>query len=202
MHLDRVAGDLLAPAVEPLLELAARERQARAVEQRFQQRELARRDRDRPAAVRDLAGGGIERERAVRDLRLGAAGVAAEHGADARRELLQAEGLDQVVVGAEIEALHPVGDRVARGEDEHRDAVLAPAQAVEDLEPVLAGQAEVEEHEVVGLGRERGLRSGAVLHPVGRVAFLPQPLAQAFPDHCVVFHEKQPHVGHPRSIGT
>ena len=43
-------------------------------------------------------------------------------GAQARRELLERERLDEVVVGARVEAGDPVVDGVARGEDEDRHA--------------------------------------------------------------------------------
>src|SRR5581483_5547868 len=100
VHFHRVAGDFLAPAVEPLLELRARERLAGSVEQRTQQRELAARDADLAPLVEHLAAAGIEPEVAVLDQRLGAPRMTSEHGADARRQLVELERLYQVIIGA------------------------------------------------------------------------------------------------------
>ena len=47
--------------------------------------------------------------------------------ADARRELVQIERLDEVVVRAGIEAGDAIADRIARSEDQHRPRVVAPA---------------------------------------------------------------------------
>ena len=57
VHLDRVALHLLAPAVELLLELLARQHAAGGQQQRMQQVELARRQRHGLAVLRDAARG-------------------------------------------------------------------------------------------------------------------------------------------------
>ena len=44
---------------------------------------------------------------------------ATDQGAGAGQQLLEGERLAQVVVGAAVEAAHPVADRVARREKEH-----------------------------------------------------------------------------------
>ena len=63
-----------------------------------------------------------------------------QHGLDARDQLARAEGLGHVVVGAELEAEHPVDLLVARRERDHRRLAERP-DAPADLEPVDAGQA-------------------------------------------------------------
>jgi hypothetical protein len=83
---------------------------------------------------------------------------AAQQGAQPRLQLAQRERLDQVVVGAGVEALDAVVDGVARGEHEHRRAVAGLAHAPADLEAVDAGHADVEHH---GVGRRDGQRSSA-----------------------------------------
>jgi hypothetical protein len=78
----------------------------------------------------------------------------------------------------------------ARGDDQNRDALAAPAQAFEQREPVLLWQAEIEQHERVRrLGSERRFGGCAVLHPVDHVAVLAQRRAHARADHHVVFYE-------------
>ena len=75
-------------------------------------------------------------------------GLAAQQCANARRELVQVERLDQVVIGAGIEALYPVGDRIARGDDENRQLLPKGAGGCQDLETSLARQAEIEQQQV------------------------------------------------------
>ena len=76
------------------------------------------------------------------------AGVsAAQHRADARQQLARAEGLGEVVIGAELESHHPVGFLAHAGEDDHRDLRLG-AQLAQQLHAVLAAQTQIEQHQV------------------------------------------------------
>ena len=61
---------------------------------------------------------------------------AAQQRAQPRQQLAQRERLDEVVVGAGVEARDAVVDRVARGEHQHRRAVAGLAHAPADLEAV------------------------------------------------------------------
>ena len=80
--------------------------------------------------------------------------AAAQHGTDAGRDLRGAEGLDDVVVGAELEADDPVGLGAAGGDHHDRHGGFAPQRAAH-VAAVDVGQAEVEQHEVrIGLARE------------------------------------------------
>ena len=87
---------------------------------------------------------------------------AAQQRAHPRAQLLDGERLDEVVVGAGVEALDAVVDRVARGHDEDRDRVAAAAQRPADVEAADLGHQQVEHDRV---GRRRGVpreRLGAV----------------------------------------
>ena len=124
--------------------------------------------------------GAVEHEVAEGERR--PAGVdAAQQRAQPRVELAQRERLDEVVVGAGVEAVDAVVDRVARGEHQHRRAVARGAQPPADLEAVDARHHDVEhdrvddalgerverllavlgELHVVALERERALQRGA-----------------------------------------
>ena len=83
--------------------------------------------------------------------------AAADQRAHARLELGQVERLGHVVVGAEVEALDPLLERVARGEDQHRHARAPVAQAPQHRQAVELGQRDVEHHQVVAACRERRL---------------------------------------------
>ena len=88
---------------------------------------------------------------------------APQQRAQAREQLAQREGLDQVVVGAGIEAGHAVVDRVARGEHQDRRAVAGLAHAPADLEAVDVRHGDVEDDGVELLGGETVERLAAVL---------------------------------------
>ena len=79
--------------------------------------------------------------------------MAPQQGADARLQLADLEGLDQVVVCARIQARELVVERVARREHEQRR--VAPglrAQLAADRDAVHAGQHHVGNDDVVGIG--------------------------------------------------
>ena len=80
-------------------------------------------------------------------LRRGLAG-AAQHGADARDQLLEAERLGDVVVAAQREAADLVLGGVARGEEDDRDLRAAGAEPACDLEALHVGQHDVEHHQL------------------------------------------------------
>ena len=62
--------------------------------------------------------------------------AAPQQRAQARLELAQREGLDEVVVGPGVEAGDAIVDRLARGQHQHRCAVTRIAQPPADLQPV------------------------------------------------------------------
>jgi len=76
-----------------------------------------------------------------------AAGTA-QQGAHPSLQLADVERLDQVVVGARVEAVDAVLDRLPRGEHEDGDPVARGAQAATDLETVDVGKPDVEHHAV------------------------------------------------------
>ena len=89
-------------------------------------------------------------------------------GSDAGQELPDAERLDEVVVGTELEAEHAV-DLGARGtDDDDREIGRARPQDPAHLAPVEIGQGEVEENQIGGLCRERAGAVGGELHVVPR----------------------------------
>ena len=71
----------------------------------------------------------------------------AQHGAHPRDQLGEQERLDDVVVGAAVEAVQAVGERVAGGEQD-QPRVAALAHHAEQTEAVAAGQHDVEDDEV------------------------------------------------------
>ena len=97
---------------------------------------------------------GVQREVADAQRRHPARRPAAQQRAQAREQLLALERLDQVVVGADVEALDARLERVARGQDQDRRVVAVVAQALGDVDAVQPREAEVE-HDDVGQERVR-----------------------------------------------
>src|SRR5438128_3144577 len=144
-----IADDHVA-APDGVEDLAALEDAPRAAQEERQQVELRPGERKPALADTGLARARIQgqQSRAQRFL-LGRRALrgAAEDGANARRHLARREGLEHVVVGADLEADHPIGLLVAAGEHDHRD-VAAPAQRAEEVEPVSVGEDEIEDHQI------------------------------------------------------
>jgi hypothetical protein len=144
------------------------------------------------------ARGEVEREGAERHLagaELGAPGrldgrLPAQHRLDARHQLARVERLGQVVVGAGLEAGDAVHVVALGGEHDDGDAIAGGAQPPADRQPVLAGQHEVEHHQVVAHARALAFHGRGVGHGVHGEALLaevaPQQVAQP---QVVVDHE-------------
>jgi len=78
---------------------------------------------------------------------------AAQHGMHPGQQFLDAERLDDVVVGAGAQAADALGRGVARGQEDHRHLRARRAQVVQHAQPVHARHHDVEHHQVrVGLG--------------------------------------------------
>ena len=193
VDLDGVAFHFLAPAIQPLLELGARQHLAGPLQQRFEQREFAVRQIDGLAVAGHLMTGLVQRDAEMLDDVFRAAGLAPQHRADAGSQLVEVEGLDDVIVGAGVESLDAIVDRVPGREDQHWHLAAGSPQPLQDLQAIQPGQAEIEQHQFEGLCRQGGLRCDAVLDPVDRQALLAQPKAHRLTDHGVVFYEEQSH---------
>ena len=102
---------------------------------------------------------------------------AAPERAQPRHELGERERLDEVVVGAAVEAGDAVLDRVARGEHEHGRPDAVVAQPAADLEAVDAGQHHVEHDRVVGGGARHPQRVLALDGDVGEHPLVAQAAA-------------------------
>src|SRR3954451_24957953 len=143
--LDRVRDGEGVVAPDLVEQPLPRDDEALVAHQVLEQLELSLREVDRAIAPRDLVcvGGQGQVPRPWR--RHPARRPPPQQRAHAREQLLSLERLDEVVVGADVEALDARVECVARGEDEDRRVVLVVAQALRDVDPVEAGEAEVED---------------------------------------------------------
>jgi hypothetical protein len=119
--------------------------------------------------------------------------AAAHHGANARFEFGGLERLQHVVVGAGVEALHPVVQLVARGQHDHGRMTVALTEAREQRHAVDAGQAQIEDHEFVAVLRERLFGEDAVVDHVDCEAGLFETALDAACDWAVIFDQKESH---------
>ena len=142
--------------------------------------------------------GGVELEPGVAELLADRAAGAAQQRSQPRAELLERERLDQVVVGAGVEALHAVRDGVAGGEHQHRRAVAGRPQAPADLEPVGLGHQDVEDDRVRRLVGERVERLAAVGGELHAVAVHPQRAIERVADGGLVVDHEDSHTGNPQ----
>ena len=124
----------------------------------------------------------------------------AEDGRDPRHQLLEAEGLDEVVVPAEREAAHLVLGGVSGGEEEHRRPVTGGAQALAHVEAVEVGEHHVE-HDEIRLHRRHG---GDGLTAVGDGVDVEPGVAEGCLEHraqvVLVVDEQQAGRGHRSSM--
>ena len=152
----------------------------RGGDQRAAAHDLARPRRRAPRAARNSVGvSGSSRRRADAcaagsstklagsALGGGAPGARRQQRVDADEQLGERERLGQVVVAAGVEAAEPVGERVARGEEQDRRCDAARPQRLADVAPVGVGQADVE-HEDVGRRRRANARTASVPDAVAR----------------------------------
>ncbi len=119
-----------------------------------------------------------------------ARGTAAQQRPHAGEQLLAFERLDEVVVGAHVQALDARLQRVAGGEHQDRRVVAVVAQALGDVDAVQAGQAEVQHDDV----RQERVRLIEPAHAVGGkldlIALEPQRALEDLGDLLVVFDDE------------
>ena len=119
----------------------------------------------------------------MRNSRVVAIAARGRHRLHARLQLAEVEGLHQVVVRAGLQPLDPVGDLVARGQHDHRAPVAAARIARSTVKPAAIRQAEVEQHQRMIAGPQRGIglgAAGAMVHGMARRASgAPAPRAPA-----------------------
>jgi hypothetical protein len=105
-------------------------------------------------------------------------------------QLVQLEGLGQVVVGTGVEAGHPVGGLHPGGEHEDRCPVAVGTQDTTDAEPVDAGHHHVDDERVERLAAGPGQRGHPVHDHVDVVSLEFERAGQGLPDRPVVVDDQ------------
>jgi hypothetical protein len=116
-----------------------------------------------------------------------------ERHPDAGGELVHAEGLGHIVVGAELQRPHDPRLVGTARQHHHRQVEAFVAPAGEEIVPRNIGQAEIEEDQVRPLRRERFERELAVAGFGDRIALRPEPHAQQLADRRFVVDDEDLH---------
>ena len=140
-----------------------------------------------------LPGHRVEAQRAMFDQRMGAAGGAPQQRLQPRHQLVEVEGLDQVVVGTTLQPRHPVAHRIAGGEHQHRGGHAGVAPLLEQGEAIAVGEAAVEDHHVAGHTLQGSARLGDAGHVIDDVVVHRQPGANARGHQGVILDQQYVH---------
>ncbi|MNT23429.1 hypothetical protein D3C72_1588480 [compost metagenome] len=115
---------------------------------------------------------------------------APQQGADTRQQFVEIIRFQDVIVGARVEAGDALLDGVARRGHEDRRVELAQAHRAQHVEAILARQAQVQQHQVIGLRLQGRIGHVAILDPVHRVMLGAQQIEHHFADHRIVFYQQ------------
>jgi hypothetical protein len=197
-------GGVAQPGVLPDLaqQLAAAEHLTGVADQERQKVELAHSERYRTAGDAHLPGGRVD-DHVPRPQRRGRLAVTrpgpAQDAAHTSHELAWAEWLDDVVVGAELETDDPVRLVALGGQHDDRGRTRG-ADLPADVQPVDAGQHEVEDDQVRGLGGQYGQRSRPVGGHLDAIALPLQIVLDDLADGRLVVDNQHPLPGHASSF--
>jgi hypothetical protein len=109
------------------------------------------------------------------------------------RQLMKTERLQQAIIRAQIQAPHPFLHHAPARQHQHSCVVILPAHLFEHLSPILARQAQIQNHQV-RLKRLNLLQRGnPIPHPSNLMPFQLQALLQKQPQSRIVFNNQNPH---------
>ena len=92
--------------------------------------------------------------------------IAARHRHDPGFQFIEVEGPDQIVVGATVPPIDPVGNLIERTDDYDGRRILEPAQALQEFDAASVRQQQIEKDQPVldRISRRNGVRYNT--HPV------------------------------------
>ncbi len=125
MDIQKIGKRVIALVEDVFVKIGARDEFAAVEREIFEDRLLARSQRDGLTIARDDAGAWIDDDPPEHDLRLPLAGGAPDQRAHSRQQFIAIEWLHEVIIRARIQPPHPVPRRIARIGGIHRVAFLA-----------------------------------------------------------------------------
>jgi hypothetical protein len=111
---------------------------------------------------------------------------------DARDELLEREGLGEIIVRAFAQALDAILDAAARGQYQNRRGILPRAQRAQHGKPVAVRQPQIEHGERIAVGRKHMLGIAGARDGIHGEAGALEPLREQFREIPVILDDKQP----------
>ena len=193
VHFDGVAFDLVPPRIQSLLELLPRQHAAGVQHEFLQQVELLCLKVHRTSIEHDLACRSIEMKRADGEDRRRLAAGASDQRAQSRGQLVEIDGLDDIIVSAGVESLDAVIDGIAGGQNQHRRAQSLSAHLAQHCETIDFRQPQIEHDGGKRVAAQRQLCRGAVHDPIDIEPALAQPRLQRIPQKRIVFDDENAH---------
>ena len=194
VHVDDVGGPVIRPVPDSLDDLRTRQDVARSADEQLQQGVLAGGQVERPIADRHGACRRVQDQRTDGQDRRPHCRASPCQRPQACGQLGERERFDEVVIRPDVQAAHPVGDRIPRGQHEDGRPDLRLAKVRTEVEPVTVRQHDVEDEDVVWvLGRQ----PTAILdraRMVDRMALALQSAPEKARQPVIVFHQQQAHV--------
>ena len=117
----------------------------------------------------------------------------AQHGPYPGQQFHGGKRLGQIVVGPRVQALHPLGNLGAGGEEQRRRGDSPCAQRLQNLQPVQAGHHDIQYNTVVFPGEAIVQGVVPVVHAVHTEFIAFQNMHQRFQQLGIVFGNKQLH---------
>ncbi|MNG94414.1 hypothetical protein D3C79_534250 [compost metagenome] len=99
----------------------------------------------------------------------------ADQRLQARRDFRQGKRFAQVIISAALQAADALFQRIARGKDQHRHVMAGLAPLAQQIQPIQARQAEIEDHRIVRRAFQRIFTDQPVGKPVQIKTELGQP---------------------------
>jgi len=123
--------------------------------------------------------------------------LAAQQGAAAGAELVQAEGLGHQVVGAAVEAAHAGFDFLPAGENQDREVGLGGANLLKHVLAVFDRKVEIEDCQVRQILAKCLDGSAAVHYHAHAVSIGFEPSREKHSQRAIIFGNQQPHQSSP-----
>ena len=190
VDLDRVLAHFLVVGVKLLDEMLLADNAPETAQQHFEHAGFVRRQCEGGPVERRGSSDRVESETAVSEDQRNGTVTAAQQSAHPGLQLVQAERLHEIIVGAEVEARHFLLGLLARGKNEHGHVRISAPQPPQHFQPVELGKAEVEYHEAEDVVLEHRIGSGAICRPVDSVTGLAQGELQSLGDRGVVLRDQ------------
>ena len=193
MNVQGIALQFVTKAVDAVFELLGRQHASAVMQQSLQQCLLTSRQVDRLTAQQGNAAAGVVAQLPVFDQIDAAPGHPAQQGVQAGGQFTQVKGLEQVVIGPGLQAIHPVGDRVTGGQHQHGQFKALLTQLLQQLEAVFVRQPQVEHHHIKLGGLEHGFGFAGGTDMFNRQPLRRQPGHNAAGNQFIVFANQYVH---------